>query len=80
MKTVTVKVPDDLFRKLDQSARTRKLSKSEIIREALSVREEAAASLYSRIEDLVFDGSRLPADLSTNPRHLKGYGGDRSRR
>jgi len=80
VRTVTVKLPDEVFQSVSRSAAQRRVSKSEIIREALSARETPGESLYSRIEDLVFDGASVPRDLSSNPQHLKGYGGSRSRR
>ena len=52
----------------------------EIIREALSVREMPGKSLYARIEDLVFDDPSAPRDLSSHPRHMKGYGRNHSGR
>ena len=80
MKTVTVKLPDQAYRALSRSAEQRGVSKSEIIREALSAREAPGQSLYARIEDLVFDDPATPRDLSSHPRHLKGYGSHRSGR
>ncbi len=80
MRTVTVKLPDEVFQKVSRSAAQRRVSKSEIIREALSAQETTVESLYSRIEDLVFDDTSLPRDLSSNPQHLKAYGSSRSRR
>ena len=80
MRTVTVKLPEEVFQKVSRSAARRRVSKSEIIREALSARETPGESLYSRIEDLVFDGAGIPRDLSSNPQHLKGYGSSRSHR
>lgn len=80
MKTVTVKLPDQAYRALSRTAEQRGVSKSEIIREALSVREAPGRSLYSRIEDLVFDDPSAPRDLSSHPRHMKGYGRNHSGR
>ena len=80
MKTVTVKLPERVFQMVSRSAAERRVSKSEIIREALTARETPGESLYSRIEDLVFEDSSLPRDHSSNPQHLKGYGSSRSRR
>jgi len=80
MKTVTVKLPERVFQMVSRSAAERRVSKSEIIREALTAREAPGESLYSRIEDLVFEDSSLPRALSSNPQHLKGYGSNRSRR
>jgi hypothetical protein len=36
-------------------------------------------SLWDRIKDLVIDDDRLPRDLSSNPKYLKGYGRSRTR-
>jgi hypothetical protein len=78
MKTLTVKISDALFAEIATVARTRKLPKSEIVRERLA-REPAAtqankSSLWSRMEDLVIRSDALPTDLSSNKAHLKGYG------
>ena len=80
MKTVTVKLPDQAYRALSRSAEQRGVSKSEIIREALSVRETPGRSLYARIEDLVLDDPSAPRDLSSHPRHMKSYGRNHSGR
>ena len=80
MKTVTVKLPDQAYRALSRSADQRGVSKSEITLQALSVREMPGKSLYARIEDLVFDDPSAPRDLSSHPKHLKGYGRNHSGR
>ena len=74
MKTVTVRLPDRVFHMVSHSAAQRRVSKSEIIRDALAAHETRGGSLYSRIEDLVCDGVILPWDLSSNTKHLKCYG------
>lgn len=81
MKTLTIKVPDELFAEIASAARTRKVPKSEIVRERLLGMPAAAgkASLWSRMEDLVIPTDSLPADLSSNKAHLKGYGKKRPR-
>ena len=83
MKTLTIKVPDELFAEIASAARTRKIPKSEIVRERLLGIPAAAgagkASLWSRMEDLVIPTDSLPADLSSNKAHLKNYGKDRPR-
>jgi hypothetical protein len=82
MKTLTIKVPDDLFAEISSSAQTRGIPKSEIVRERLLGRSAAVgsnkASLWSRMEDLVIPTDPLPVDLSSNKAHLKGYGKKRS--
>ena len=78
MKTLTIKVPDALFAEITNAAQTRKVPKSEIVRERLTAKPAAArtskGSLWSRMEDLVIRTDSLPPDLSSNKEHLKGYG------
>jgi hypothetical protein len=82
MKTLTIKVPDALFAEIASAAQTRKVPKSEIVRERLTSKSAVArtnkASLWSRMEDLVIRTDSLPTDLSSNKAHLKGYGKKRS--
>jgi Ribbon-helix-helix protein, copG family len=82
VKTLTIKVPDALFAEIASAAETRKVSKSEIVRERLTAKPGAPrtkkASLWSRMEDLVIPTDSLPTDLSSNKAHLKGYGKKRS--
>lgn len=78
MKTLTIKVPDATFAEIASAANARKVSKSEIVRERLArstVNDKPGkTSLWSRMEDLVIQTDSLPADLSSNKAHLKGYG------
>lgn len=83
MKTLTIKVPDALYAEIVNAAETRNVSKSEIVRERLALEIELPAtnkaSLWSRMEDLVISDDALPADLSSNKAHMKGYGEKRHR-
>jgi len=78
MKTVTVKLPDSLDAKVATLASHRGETKSEIIREALdalcaNTESNAAVSCLDLAGNLA--GSlEGPRDLSSHPRHLKGYG------
>ena len=82
VKTLTIKVSDALFAEIASAAQTRKVPKSEIVRERLTAKPAVAprkkTSLWSRMEDLVIRTDALPADLSSNKAHLKGYGKKRS--
>jgi Arc/MetJ-type ribon-helix-helix transcriptional regulator len=83
MKTLTVKLPPALEARLEALVRKRKQSKSELVREAIArlVDERGApgGSVLDLIGDLVGMESG-PTDLSTNPKHMRGYGETRTRR
>jgi hypothetical protein len=78
MKTLTVKVPEDLDLKLAAAAAKRGESKSDLIRTALeSIVNTNEAIIPNSCLDLAKDivGSvEGPSDLSRNKKHLKGYG------
>jgi len=78
MKTLTVKVPEDLDLKLAAAAAKRGESKSDLIRTALeSIVNANEAIIPNSCLELAKDivGSvEGPSDLSHNKKHLKGYG------
>jgi hypothetical protein len=85
MKTLTVKLPDQLFFEITGQARVRNMSKSDVVRERLMQRtrpltRQHRGSLWSRMEDVVIDSKALPRELSANKKYLKGYGQNRSHR
>ena len=78
MKTITTKLPPDLDAWLAAEARSRRTSKSTIVRESLEAIRGMAGknktvSFFDMTRDLLgcFDG---PGDLSTNPKYMKNYG------
>lgn len=83
MKTLIVRVADELFAEIASAARARNVPKSEIVRERLihkvAAAKRAEGSLWSRMDDLVIQSDSLPADLSVNA-HLKNYGQNRPHR
>ena len=78
MTTLTVKVPEDLKIEVETVARFSGKSVSAIVRESLlrTVRKTGSrkSSLYERTKDLCGAGSSGLDDLSTNPKHMKGFG------
>jgi predicted transcriptional regulator len=78
MKTLSLKIPDDLDAKLDAAVSRRGDTKSALIRQALEAflregRGEAQGSVLDLAADLA--GSlEGPPDLSCNEDHLEGYG------
>jgi hypothetical protein len=78
MPTITMKLPHSLAARLNSAVKRRGRSRSAVVREALEAYlersgEAAIGSCFDLARDL---GGSLegPADLSTNPRHLRGYG------
>jgi hypothetical protein len=82
VKTLTIKVSEDLLAEIAGDAAARNVSRSQVIRERLTRQPAAArrrkASLWSRMEDLVITEDSLPRDLSSNKSHLKNYGRNRA--
>jgi Arc/MetJ-type ribon-helix-helix transcriptional regulator len=84
VKTVTVRLPEALVADLETESRERHCSKSDIVRERLTLaaRSRLAASRTATIADLVGSVRGLPADLSERKKaYLKstGYGRKRPR-
>ena len=84
MKTLTVRLPEPLVADIEAESRIRKLSKSDVIRERLTLAagSHRPPSSFSAIADLVGSVDRLPADLSGRVKSaLKatGYGEKRPR-
>ena len=84
MKTVTVRLPAALVADLEAESRKRHCSKSDIVRErlTLAVRSRSAAAPTATIADLVGSVDGLPADLSGRKKaylRTTGYGRKRPR-
>jgi hypothetical protein len=78
MRTISLKLPDDIDAKLEARATSLGRTKSAIMREALSrfLEEEPASGVMSCL-DLVRDlvgAVRGPGDLASNKKYLRGYG------
>jgi hypothetical protein len=75
VKTLTVKLPEALAAWLSRRARALGRPQSDLVREALQRAREGSggSSCHDAFGDIcgIIDG---PRDLSTNPKHLKGFG------
>ena len=78
MKAISIKLPDPLFHDLAQRAKASASTQSEIIRSALAAylqrdAQPSSASCADRAQRWtgIMQG---PADLSSNPKHLDGFG------
>jgi len=79
MRTISLKLPDDLLADLDKEAKARRLTKSVLVRQSLetSLRRRprhVAASCYDLARDLAGSVRGLPPDLAHNPRYMEGFG------
>ncbi|THF60814.1 ribbon-helix-helix protein, CopG family [Pseudothauera rhizosphaerae] len=80
MNTLTIKIPPALEHDLQQASEQEHVSKSELVRRALTIylgQRTAADSFISALDlagELAGCFSGGPADLSSNPRHLDGFG------
>jgi predicted transcriptional regulator len=78
MKTVSLKMPEDLEMQLSEAARRTGRSRSHLVRMALSEflprrSRSSARSFLARAADLAGCIAATP-DLSTNKRRMQGYG------
>jgi Arc/MetJ-type ribon-helix-helix transcriptional regulator len=84
MRTVTVRLPDELADAIEEESRATQRSKSDVIRDRLqsaTARNQDADPLAS-IRDLIGSVDGLPADLGSRHKHYlrtTGYGRKRRR-
>ena len=79
MKTISLKVPDSLDARLTAAARRSGASKSAITRDALEAHlkngdQPPKGSALEMMGDLMGKYDFGPGDLSTNKKHMKGFG------
>lgn len=79
MTTITCRISERLNAELEAVARERRVSKSAVVRQALEsqarrAKRGAGPSLFDLVKHVA---GRLhgPRDLSTNGKHLEGFGG-----
>ena len=74
MKAISLKLPEELDQRLTELAGRRKTTRSALLREAIEAYTRGGKrSVTAAARDLA--GSiEGPRDLSTNPRHMAGYG------
>jgi predicted transcriptional regulator len=77
MRTISLRLPEDLLTQLDTEAKARRSTKSRLVRESLerTLRKPSrAASCYDLARDLAGKAKGLPKDLATNPKYMRGFG------
>ena len=76
MESLTIKLPRQLSARVTRLAGRRNVSRSALVREALELltSDRGAETFIDRVSEYVGAGDDLPADILTNPKHMKGYG------
>ena len=79
MRTISVKLPDDLLAQLGRAAKTRRVTKSWLVRESLEKGlyehpPDGAVSCYDLARDHAGAVKGLPKDLADNPKYMEGFG------
>ena len=75
MKTITVKLPDGVFKWLSANARRRKQTAAEVARETLTKAAQSNGATFGELmADLAGIGEGKYSDLSTNKKHLDDFG------
>ncbi len=78
MKSITLRLPDNLCQTVERMARNMNVTKSEVVREAIGIyiaRNEDAepVSFLAQASDLI-GGVAGPRNLSSMAKRMKGYG------
>ena len=79
MRTISLKLPDELLARLDRQAKAKRVTKSHLIREGLAkvLTEQPSSrtpSCYDVAADLAGSVKGLPKDLADNAKHMEGFG------
>jgi len=79
MRTISLKLPEDLLADLEREAKARRVSKSVVVRESVerALRHRSrrgAASCWDLARDLAGMVKGLPRDLANNPKYMEGFG------
>lgn len=79
MRTISLKLPDELLAQLEDQAKARRVTKSWIVRESLVrvLREQASnrsPSCYDLAVHLAGAVKGLPEDLADDPQYMEDFG------
>jgi len=76
MESWTIKIPRRLSARVARLAKKRRVSRSLLVREALEALTAGGPgeTFVERVGEHVGAAGDLPADILTNPRHMRGYG------
>ena len=79
MRTISLRLPEELLAQLEREAKARRVPKSALVRESLETALRPRArrgrkSCYDLARDLAGSVRGLPRDLTHNPKYMDGFG------
>ena len=79
MRTISVKLPEELLSQLAREAKSRRVTKSSLVRESLvkglhQQPSNCAGSCYDLARDLAGSVKGLAKNLADNPKYMEGFG------
>lgn len=74
MRTISLKLPEDLDRALTELAERRKTTRAALLREAVERLTKEDRTTVGQLARDLFGSLQGPEDLSTGPEHLQGFG------
>lgn len=74
MRTISLKLPEDLDRVLIELARRRRSTRSALLREAVEVLIRQHARTVADLADDLAGSLSGPKNLSSSAKHMSGYG------
>ena len=79
MRTISLKLPDDLIAQLQQEAKARHVTRSQLVRERSENSFQNPPSLdrvscYDLAQDLAGSLKGMPEDLAENPKYMEDFG------
>jgi hypothetical protein len=79
MRTISLKLPEDLLAELEREAKARHITTSVLVREILQTvlgrkPSRRGASCYYLARDLAGSVKELPRDLAHKPKYMEGFG------
>ena len=74
LKAITVKLSRSAYVKVSRVARSRGVTQSAVIRDAIEALDEPPAQKFLEVAGSAVGSVEGPSDLSTNPAYLEGYG------
>jgi predicted transcriptional regulator len=74
MPIMTIRLTKKLSARVGRLARAKKVSRSEVVRQGIEALEAREMSAFDRWKDVAGVVKGGPRDLSTNPKHMAGFG------